>query len=82
MEFSGTRVMMRALNITNIEKIRSRIDKDKIFKVSINDTFYNMTLTSVPTHNICDQTGEENNSSLAVLFLFIKINKKEQPRDN
>lgn len=55
MEFSGIRVMMRALNITYLEKIRSRIDKDKAFKVKIGETNYNMTLTSVPKHRDCEQ---------------------------
>lgn len=36
MEFEGIRIMMRALNISYIEAIRSKIDKTKPLEVVIN----------------------------------------------
>ena len=36
MEFEGIRIMMRALNIKNIESIRSKIDKNKPLPLNIN----------------------------------------------
>lgn len=44
--------MMRALNMTYIDKIRSRIDKDQVLNVKIGETNYNMILTSFPKHKL------------------------------
>ena len=46
MEFEGIRIMMRALNIKNIESIRSKIDKNKPLPLNINGENKNLLIKS------------------------------------